>query len=113
MILSLTIASFIVSQDVYGGNYKTENHNKFSISVDLISEHDEVNVSMVIQMLQKNASNAQNMIKEVIKTFKDYSVDKDPSTNCLDFAIITDPKLRTKKTIKKLNYIAGRVLNKK
>ena len=75
-------------------------------------DHDEVDVSMVIQTLQKNASNAQNMIKEVIKTFKDYSTDKDPANNCLDVAIITDPKLRTKKTIKKLNHIAGRVLNK-
>ena len=75
-------------------------------------DHDEVDVSMVIQTLQKNASNAQNMIKEVIKTFKDYSADKDPANNCLDVAIITDPKLRSKKTIKKLNYIAGRVLKK-
>ena len=76
-------------------------------------DHDEVDVSMVIKTLIKNASNAQNMIKEVIKTFKDFSVDKDPANNCLDVAIITDPKLRTKKTIKKLNNIAGRVLNKK
>ena len=76
-------------------------------------DHDEVDVSMVIQTLMKNASNAQNMIKEVIKTFKNYSVEKDPANNCLDVAIITDPKLRTKKTIKKLNNIAGRVLNKK
>ena len=68
---------------------------------------------VVIQTLQKNASNAQNMIKEVIKTFKDFSIDKDPANNCLDTAIITDPKLRTKKTIKKLKYIAGRALNKK
>ena len=68
---------------------------------------------MVIQTLTKNATNAQNMIKEVIKTFKNYSVEKDPANNCLDVAIITDPKLRTKKTIKKLNNIAGRVLNKK
>ena len=68
---------------------------------------------MVIQTLKKNASNAQNMIKEVIKTFKDFPVDKDPANNCLDVAIITDPKLRTKKTIKKLKYIAGRVLEKK
>ena len=75
-------------------------------------DHEEVDVSMVIQTLQKNASNAQNMIKEVIKTFKDYSADKDPANNCLDVAIITDPKLRSKKTIKKLNYIAGRVLKK-
>ena len=76
-------------------------------------DHDEVDVSMVIKTLINNASNAQNMIKEVIKTFKDFSVDKDPANDCLDVAIITDPKLRTKKTIKKLNNIAGRVLNKK
>ena len=75
-------------------------------------DHEEVDVSMVIKTLQQNASNAQNMIKEVIKTFKDYSADKDPANNCLDVAIITDPKLRSKKTIKKLNYIAGRVLKK-
>ena len=76
-------------------------------------DHDEVDVSMVIQTLMKNAANAQNMIKEIIKTFKDYSVEKDPANDCLDVAIITDPKLRTKKTIKKLTNIAGRVLNKK
>ena len=73
-------------------------------------DHDEVDVSMVIKTLMKNASNAQNMIKEVIKTFKDFSVEKDPANDCLDVAIITDPKLRTKKTIKKLKNVAGRVL---
>ena len=73
-------------------------------------DHEEVDVSMVIQTLMKNASNAQNMIKEVIKTFKEFSVEKDPANNCLDVAIITDPKLRTKKTIKKLKNVAGRVL---
>ena len=75
--------------------------------------HDEVDVSIVIQTLMKNAANAQNMIKEIINTFKDFSVEKDPANNCLDVAIITDPKLRTKKTINKLKNIAGRVLNKK
>ena len=73
-------------------------------------DHDEVDVSMVVKTLMKNAANAQNMIKEVIKTFKDFSVEKDPANNCLDVAIITDPKLRTKKTIKKLKNVAGRVL---
>ena len=67
----------------------------------------------VCKNLMKNAANAQNMIKEIIKTFKDYSVEKDPANDCLDVAIITDPKIRTKKTIKKLKNIAGRVLNKK
>ena len=73
-------------------------------------EHEEVDVSIVIQTLQKNASNAQNMIKEVIKTYNNYSIENDPANNCLDVAIITDPKLRSKKTIKKLKNIAGRVL---
>ena len=75
-------------------------------------EHEEVDVNMVIQTLMNNASNAQNMIKEVIKTFNNFSVEKDPANNCLDVAIITDPKLRTKKTIKKLTNIAGRVLKR-
>jgi hypothetical protein len=67
---------------------------------------------MVIQTLQQNASNAQNMIKEVVRTFKDFPSDKEDANNCLDVAIITDPKLRTKKTIKKLKHIAGRVFNR-
>ena len=75
-------------------------------------DHDEVDVSVVVQTLMKNSSNAQNMIKEIIKTYKDFSVEKDPANNCLDVAIITDPKSRTKKTIKKLKNIAGRVLIK-
>ena len=73
-------------------------------------DHEEVDVRMVVQTLVKNATNAQNMINEVIKTFRDFSVEKDPANNCLDVAIITDPKARTKKTVKKLRYIAGRVL---
>ena len=76
-------------------------------------DHDEVDVSMVVQTLMKNAANAQNMIKEIIKTFRNYSVEKDPANDCLNVAIITDPKLRTKKTVKKLKTIAGRVLSKK
>ena len=76
------------------------------------SDHDEVDVAMVIKTLQKNATNAQSMVKEVIKTFKNFSIDKDPANDCLNTAIITDPKQRTKKTIKKLKYIAGRVLKK-
>jgi 5'-methylthioadenosine phosphorylase len=76
-------------------------------------DHDVVDVTMVVKTLNKNALNAQNMIKEVIKTFKDYSVDNDPTNNCLDAAIITDSKLRSKKTVNKLKYIAGRFFSKK
>ena len=76
-------------------------------------DYDEVDVSMVVKTLNKNVLNAQNMIKEVIKTFKDYSIDGDPTNNCLDAAIITDPKLRSKKNVNKLKNIAGRFFNKK
>ena len=51
-------------------------------------------------------------LKKLLKLLKIFAVDKDPANNCLDTAIITDPKLRTKKTIKKLEHIAGRVLKK-
>ena len=37
----------------------------------------------------------------------------DPANNCLDTAIITNPKLMTHKTKKKLKNIAGRVFFKK
>ena len=36
----------------------------------LAPDHNEVDVNMVIETLTKNASNAQNMIKEIIKNFK-------------------------------------------
>ena len=77
------------------------------------SEHDEVDVAMVVKTLQKNASNAQNMIKEIIKNYKQFTDEKDPADNCLDTAIITDPKLMTKQTKEKLKNIAGRIFKKK
>ena len=73
-------------------------------------DHDEVDVTMVIKTLKKNTSNAQNMLKEIIKTFRNFSVDKDPANNCLDAAIITNKNLRTKKTINKLKFILNRIL---
>ena len=59
-------------------------------------DHDEVDVSMVVKTLNNNALNAQKLIKEVIQNYKNYSVEKDPAYNCLNVAIITDPKSRTK-----------------
>jgi 5'-methylthioadenosine phosphorylase len=52
------------------------------------------------------------MIKDLIDNFEDYIDPKDPTTNCLDVAIITAPEKRTKKTIDKLKTVAGRVLSK-
>ena len=74
-------------------------------------DHENVDVQSVIKVLLSNAQNAKNMVKAIIENFEDHIDPKDPATNCLDVAIITDPKKRSKKIIKKLKTIAGRVLN--
>ena len=76
-------------------------------------DHENVDVQMVIKTLMKNAKNAKNMIKLVIENFESKIMKNDPANNCLDTAIITNPKLMTKKTKNKLKNIAGRVLFKK
>ena len=75
-------------------------------------EHDSVDVQQVIKVLLGNAEKAKNMIKNIIDIFEKYIDSSDPANNCLDVAIITAPKKRTKKTKDKLKTIAGRVLNK-
>ena len=75
-------------------------------------DHDEVDVPTVIKTLKQNASNAQNMIIEIIKTFHAFNPKDDPANDCLDTAIITQPRYQSKKTIQKLKHIAGRVLKK-
>ena len=73
-------------------------------------DHDEVDVPTVVKTLTNNSKNAQNMILEIIKTFKSFNPKGDPANDCLDNAIITQPKYQTKKIKKKLKIIAGRVL---
>ena len=76
-------------------------------------DHENVEVQMIIKTLMDNAEKAKNMIKIVIEDFESEIKKNDPANNCLDTAIITNPKLMTKKTKKKLKNIAGRVLFKK
>ena len=76
-------------------------------------DHENVEVQMIIKTLMDNAEKAKNMIKIVIENFESKINKNDPTNNCLDTAIITNPKLMTKKTKKKLKNIAGRVLFKK
>ena len=75
-------------------------------------DHANVDVQSVIKVLLGNAEKAKNMIKNLIDNFENHIDPNDPATNCLDVAIITDPKKRTQKTIDKLKTVAGRVLNK-
>ena len=75
-------------------------------------DHENVNVEKVIKVLLNNNSKAKDMIRNVIDNFEDHIDPDDPTNNCLDVAIITSTEKRTAKTMKKLNTIAGRVLNK-
>ena len=75
-------------------------------------DHENVDVQQVIKVLLDNAAKAKNMIKNLIENFENHIDPNDPTNNCLDVAIITAPEKRTKKTIEKLNTVAGRVLNK-
>ena len=75
-------------------------------------DHENVDVQQVIKVLLGNAEKAKNMIKRLIVNFENYIDPKDPTNNCLDVAIITSPEKRTKKTLERLNTVAGRVLNK-
>ena len=74
-------------------------------------DHENVDVKQVVKVLLDNASKAKSMIKNIIKNFENYIDPNDPANNCLDVAIITAPEKRTKKTIEKLNIVAGRVLS--
>ena len=74
-------------------------------------DHENVDVQQVIKVLLDNAAKAKNMIKNMIKNFENHIDPNDPTNNCLDVAIITAPEKRSQKTIEKLKYIAGRVLN--
>ena len=69
-------------------------------------------ISSSKKVLLGNAAKAKNMVKNIIENFENHIDPKDPTNNCLDVAIITAPEKRSKKTIKKLKTVAGRVLNK-
>ena len=75
-------------------------------------DHENVDVQSVIKVLLGNAEKAKSMIKNLIDNFENHIDPNDPATNCLDVAIITDPKKRTHKTKDKLKTVAGRVLVK-
>ena len=73
-------------------------------------DHDNVDVKQIIETLSQNSSNAKKVVKNLIMDFENFIDAQDPTNNCLDFAIITAPEKRSKKTKDKLKNVAGRVL---
>jgi len=71
-------------------------------------EHDSVTVATIIATLNQNATNAQNVLREAIKTLP-----ADRPCKCgsaLKHAILTDPKVVPAKTKKNLAAILGKYL---
>jgi len=74
--------------------------------------HDDVNVEAMIKVLNDNADNARLLVKKVAPLIE--SDEKNSACSCkesLNNAIITHPDSRDKELVKKLEAVAGRVLN--
>jgi 5'-methylthioadenosine phosphorylase len=71
-------------------------------------KHDSVTVAQIIATLNQNATNAQNVLKEAIKTLPANRTCKCGSA--LAHAIITDPKVVPAKTKKDLAAIIGKYI---
>ncbi|HEX9461331.1 MAG TPA: S-methyl-5'-thioadenosine phosphorylase [Alphaproteobacteria bacterium] len=76
-------------------------------------DHDHVTVDAVIKVLLENAENARSLVKKVAPKLR--ARDVSCSAGChtaLETAIITGPAARDPDVVKKLDAVAGRVLNR-
>ena len=71
-------------------------------------DHESVTVAQIIATLNQNATNAQNVLREAIKTLPGER--KCKCGAALAHAMITDPKLVPEKTKKKLAAIIGKYM---
>lgn len=73
-------------------------------------DHDNVDVSMIVQTLQNNAENAKKMINNIIQFYSDDVIINDSIHNILDTSLITNIKNVKATTLKKLDHIISRVI---
>jgi 5'-methylthioadenosine phosphorylase len=76
------------------------------------TEHDNVSVEAMIKVLMDNADKAKSLVKSACSVI----VSDEMSSQCdckfsLENAIITSPDCRDKRLVKKLEAVAGRLLN--
>ncbi len=74
--------------------------------------HDAVNVDAIIKVVFANADKARSMVKKVAPHLRD----DDKATTCgcrsaLEYALITAPDARDPEMVKRLDAVAGRLLN--
>jgi len=76
------------------------------------TEHDNVSVDAMIKVLNDNADNARSLVKSSSSAiFSDHLSSKCDCKFSLENAIITSPEVRDKELVKKLDAVAGRLLN--
>jgi len=76
-------------------------------------DHDAVTVQDIIAVLSANAEKAKALVARLARDFpRDHESCPVGSDRALDTAIITAPEARDKTLLKKLDAVAGRVLNK-
>jgi 5'-methylthioadenosine phosphorylase len=75
-------------------------------------DHDAVTVQDIIKVLTENAEKAKRLVARLAREFpREHEPCPIGSDRALDTAIITAPEARDRKLLKKLDAVAGRVLN--
>jgi Purine nucleoside phosphorylase len=76
-------------------------------------DHDAVTVPDIIKVLMENATRAQRLVARLAQDFpREHEACPIGSDRALDTALITAPEARDPALIKKLDAVAGRVLNR-
>jgi 5'-methylthioadenosine phosphorylase len=76
------------------------------------TEHENVSVDAMIKVLNDNADNARFLVKSASSViFSDHLSSECDCKFSLKNAIITSPEVRDKELVKKLDAVAGRLLN--
>ena len=75
-------------------------------------EHGAVDVAAVIKVMADNADRASAIVARVLREFPaEHEACPAGSDRALEFALITHPSHRDPELVKKLDAVAGRVLN--
>ena len=76
------------------------------------TEHENVSVEAMIKVLNDNADNARSLVNSASSViFSDHLSSECDCKFSLENAIITSPEARDKELVKKLDAVAGRLLN--
>lgn len=76
--------------------------------------HDDVTVDVIVKVLLANANNARMLVKALVPKLRDDTAASYCSCRAaLEHAVITPPAARDPEVVKRLEAVAGRVLNSK